>query len=69
LLEAIIEADTRAKCDNCGGRGADFAHNGHDFCAECMSALISWLLDGGITEDPEIFAWVYIEEPADPSPT
>jgi hypothetical protein len=33
------------------GRGADF-------CCNCMSMLCSWFLDGGVTEDPEIFAYI-----------
>lgn len=52
---------TRTRCDNDDRTGADFSHYGHNFCAECMAALISWLLDGGVADDPDLFAWVYEE--------
>lgn len=28
------------------------------FCIEHCSAYISWLLDGGMLTDPELYAWV-----------
>lgn len=28
------------------------------FCTEHTSAYISWLMDGGIVEEPDMWAWV-----------
>jgi hypothetical protein len=42
-------------CEHCGHRGADFSYRGHHYCCECMSELTSWLLDGGIVENPDQF--------------
>lgn len=49
------------KCEHCGTRiedGEPFRYGGHDFCAECMSSLTSWFLDGGVVTDPELFSYV-----------
>lgn len=45
------------RCAHCEARLADdpFTWRGLNFCCECMSALTSWLLDGGTTEDPALF--------------
>ena len=55
------------KCDHCEGTGADFDFNGHQFCCECMSELTSWILDGGMVENPDQFA--YVLSPNDSSVT
>jgi hypothetical protein len=62
VAPAIAAARTGRKCDDCeGNREGDFSYNGHDFCAECMSAFVSWLLDGGVESDPDMYAWVFTE--------
>jgi hypothetical protein len=55
-------------CDHCKtriggamGGGSDptpFRYGDWSFCCECMSQLCSWFLDGGITADPELFAYL-----------
>jgi protein-arginine kinase activator protein McsA len=49
---------SKRTCEHCGARGGDFQHEGHDLCAECMNAFTSWLLDGGMQENPEQFAYM-----------
>jgi hypothetical protein len=45
------------RCEHCETRlDVPFEYGGHRFCCECMSALCSWLLDGGQVEAPELFA-------------
>lgn len=46
------------KCTECGTRLADdeFRYRDHPLCCECMSALCSWFLDGGMVEAPDQFA-------------
>lgn len=48
------------RCEQCGTRldGPPFDYRGHSLCCECMSAFCSWLLDGGMAEDPDLFAWL-----------
>jgi hypothetical protein len=45
-------------CWLCGARlgGDPFQFRDLALCCECMSALCSWLLDGGLVENPELFA-------------
>lgn len=57
----VPPTDREPRCANCGTTGADFAHHGRAFCCECMSALCSWLLDGGTVDSPGLFAWVYAD--------
>lgn len=32
------------------------------FCAECVSAYASWLLDGGMLADPDLYDWMRTAE-------
>lgn len=59
-VEAV--AGSRTPCEHCGSPGADFSYEGHDLCCECMSAFISWILDGGMVEEPEMFAFMIEDE-------
>ena len=57
-----MSAESMERCSHCDTRVTDdtrFFHNGFYFCAECCSALISWLLDGGVEDSPELFGYVY----------
>ena len=56
IEERLAALRSRASCEHCGSGGADFEYNRHPLCAECMSEFISWLLDGGIVENPDQFA-------------
>lgn len=50
-----------AECENHGGRLNEddcFTYRGTTLCAECVSAFVSWLLDGGMQDDPEQFDWL-----------
>jgi hypothetical protein len=61
LIEAWCVAFPSAnehRCEHCDSRGADFTYHGHRFCCECMSELCSWLLDGGMAEHPDQFAYL-----------
>lgn len=49
------------RCEHCDTRienAEPFTFRGTQLCCECMSSLTSWLLDGGIEEDPDMFAYV-----------
>jgi hypothetical protein len=46
------------KCEHCQSSGADFTFHGHDLCCECMAELCSWLLDGGMAQNPDQFAYL-----------
>jgi hypothetical protein len=56
------------RCHHCGTRTGDdpFIYRGFEFCCECMSALCSWFLDGGMSEAPEMFA--YLTDRAEATP-
>jgi hypothetical protein len=46
-------------CESCGSHVSQpFVYEGHEFCCECMGALVSWFLDGGMVDDPHQFAYV-----------
>lgn len=58
-MTALIPSYSGLPCDHCGSKhGADFLFHGSRFCCECMSSLTSWLLDGGMVEEPDLFAYV-----------
>lgn len=49
------------RCEHCDTRLSDdtrFTYKGTALCHNCTSAFISWLLDGGVTEDPDQWAWI-----------
>jgi hypothetical protein len=53
------------KCAHCGTRlrNDEFRYRDMPLCCECMSALCSWFLDGGMAEVPELFADLVQAEP------
>lgn len=44
---------------------AEFTYLDRPFCCGCMSAICSWLLDGGVREDPALFASLYVDPAVD----
>lgn len=60
------------RCDSCDHRYAENGepkHSGHlsvfrdtetgvAFCAECVSVYASWLLDGGMEAEPDMYHWM-----------
>lgn len=51
-------------CDTALGHQKPFRYNDFDFCCECMAALCSWFLDGGLREDPEMFRYALTDTDA-----
>lgn len=50
------------ECCDCGAHFAEgdtFTYRDLHFCAECISALVSWLLDGGTSEEPDQYLWLF----------
>lgn len=41
----------------------EFTYRGRQFCMNCASALISWMLDGGMVDEPKLFAYVFAKKP------
>jgi hypothetical protein len=59
----MIGAGRCAHCDTRIERSEPFTFRDHEFCCECMMSLCSWLLDGGMVEEPAMFS--YVLEPGD----
>lgn len=52
---------TGARCEDCDTaltEATTFTHQGFTFCTNCVSAVASWYLDGGETDDPNLFAYL-----------
>lgn len=62
-LADLLPPSTRTECDHCGRGGGDFAYAGHCFCCECMLSLCSWILEGGMVEEPDMFDYLRPVEP------
>ncbi len=64
MVDAVLvsyDSGTPWECVHCGSRHDredDFIYRGFHFCIMCMGMLISWYLDNGTHEAPEIFDYV-----------
>lgn len=53
----------RGECSDCGSQfepDETFTYRGLHFCPECVSELVSWMLDGTDDRDEERYLWVGI---------
>lgn len=68
--EQVADEQARERsgeCENCDSRGSMFRlPTGHDFCFDCTQVYISWEIEGGRVDDPEMFAWLWQDD--DPEP-
>jgi hypothetical protein len=51
-------------CEECGARNAEFRYLEHFLCCGCMEVLVSWFMEGGQVEEPEMFSHLVPKEPS-----
>lgn len=61
-MKGILQQNDN-ECEHLNEREDDYftAPSGVHLCWECTGAFVSWMLDGGKTEDPEMWAWADVE--------